>query len=210
MKTDFFNKSLGLLLCVFSFTAVAEGDYARGEQKAELCASCHNQDGNSTTPAWSKIAGQHKNYLLKQLHDFKAADKGKRNNAIMLSAVTDLSEQDLEDLAEYFSRQETSKGYADVDKVELGEKLYRGGDLHKGIPACMACHGPTGEGNALANFPKLGLQHAEYLQQQLQDFKEGKRSNDYNNMMSDIAKKMTEEEMSAVSSYIEGLSKGEK
>ncbi len=191
---------------IFSFAASGTqafaADAAAGKAKAGTCAGCHGMDGNSANPEWPKLAGQHAKYLAKQLHDFKA---GKRTNAMMAGMVAPLSEQDMEDLAAYFSTQKIQPGKADPALFEKGQKLYRGGNPTTGVAACIGCHGPTGAGNPQANFPALAGQHAKYVENQLHAFKKGQRSNDAGKMMRTIAAKMTEEEIKAVASYVQGL-----
>lgn len=186
---------------------VAAGNPVAGKEKSAVCVACHAEDGNSLSPIYPKLAGQHASYLAKQLHDFKNPEA--RPNAIMAPFVAALSLQDIEDLAAYFASQTTSQNSANPDLVKLGEKLYRGGDLKKGIPACTGCHGPVGEGNALARFPKLAGQHADYTIAQLKAFRAGERKNGVNGMMHDITIKMTDEEIEAVAQYSAGLYRGE-
>ncbi len=187
--------------------AQAAGDAAAGKAKSAACMACHGPDGNSPTPSgpaatWPKLAGQHANYLAKQMADFKG---GARQDAIMLGMVAALSEQDMADLAAYFSSQTQSSGTAAADKVALGEKIYRAGNAATGISACMACHGPTGIGNPGANFPRVSGQHAAYLEKALKDFRSGTRTNDNARMMQGVVARMTDEEIAAVSQYIQGL-----
>jgi cytochrome c553 len=183
--------------------AVAAGDIAAGKAKSATCAGCHGVDGNSANPEWPKLAGQHADYLEKQLHDFKAG--AERSNAMMAPMVASLSEQDMADLAAYYSAQTLQVGAADESLVERGEKIYRGGNPVTGVAACIACHGPAGAGNPAANFPALSGQHAKYVENQLYAFKKGDRSNDAGKMMRNTAAKMTAEEIEAVSSYVQGL-----
>lgn len=193
-----------LLVCLIS-TLKANGDPTRGQQWSSTCVACHNADGNSTVGMWPKIAGQHSDYLLKQLREFKKGENGQRNNAQMAQMVAEFNDEQLQDLAAYFASQTMSEGAADASKVALGKQIYKGGLIEKGIPACASCHGPQGLGNAPANFPKLNGQHAEYTLSQLNAFKSGIRQNDENAIMRMMAAKMSDEEMQAVSQYIEGL-----
>lgn len=174
-------------------------------EKSQICATCHGVDGNSTVGLWPKLAGQHENYLIKELMNFKAMDKGGRNDPTMVGMVQNLSEQDIHELAAYYAKQKETPGSAKAELVSLGERIYRGGNLKTGVSACIACHGPTGNGNALANYPKLGGQQAEYTMAELKKFRAGARSNDPNSIMRDIAKRMTDEEIQAVSEYVSGL-----
>jgi cytochrome c553 len=183
---------------------LVDGDAGAGQQKAAVCAACHGPDGNSTNPQWPKIAGQNAAYLLKQLHNFKNPDTG-RNNPIMTAQVAALSDQDMADLAEYFAAQPPSPGVADPQLVETGQALYRGGDLERGIVACSGCHGPQGRGNAAAKIPALAGQHAEYTAAQLKAFRAMERANDPNQMMRDAAMRLTDQDIAAVASYLQGL-----
>ena len=187
------------LLPSFLYAGIDEG-----KAKSAVCASCHLQDGNSAIPQYPKLAGQHASYLEKQLLDYQNTN-GSRDNAIMKGMVAQLSAEDIKDLAAYFESQEIKLGSANPDLVALGEKIYRGGIIEKGVPACSGCHGPSGLGNGAAKFPRLSGQHAAYTVDQLNLFKDGKRKNDINGMMQSIAKNLSESEMTAVASFIQGL-----
>ena len=184
-----------------------KGDPTAGKAKSATCAACHGADGNSSNPEWPKLAGQSESYLLKQLQNFKAEkdSDGSRYNASMAPMVAGLSNQDMADLAAYYASQETKPGSADQSLVELGRQVYKGGNNSSGVPACAACHGPNGGGNPMAKFPSLAGQHAKYTEIQLQAFSKGQRANDAGKMMRNIADKMTDAEMQAVSEYIAGL-----
>ena len=199
------SKVLFSLLALFAVagTSQAAGDADAGQAKAQVCFSCHGVNGNSVNPIWPNLAGQHAGYLAKQLADFKAGEQ--RNNALMMGQVMSLSPQDMADLAAFFAGQEPSPGSADESKVPLGEKLYRGGNKVTGVSACIACHGPTGAGNPAAKYPLLSGQHAAYTVQTLNDFRAGVRKNDPGKMMQNIAARMTDAEIEAVSSYMQGL-----
>lgn len=194
-------------LTIISFFMLATnaayaGDPAKGKTLSQTCAACHNVDGNSLNPVWPKIAGQHTDYLVKQLKDFK---EGKRVNSQMAPMVASLSDEDMEDIAAYFSSQTVKPGAANPELIEAGQKLYRAGDAKAGIPACMACHGPSGAGNPGALYPALAGQHAEYTILQLKAFKAEERNNDANKVMRLIAGPMTNAQIEAVSEYIQGL-----
>lgn len=191
----------GLTLSVASNTFAA-GNPAAGKAKSQTCAACHGADGNSMNADFPKLAGQHEEYLYKQLMEFKS---GKRANAIMAGQVAGLSEQDMMDLAAYYASQTVKAGTADETKVAAGEAIYRGGNAASGVAACMACHGPNGAGNPQAKFPALAGQHAKYTKAQLMAFAKGDRANDAGHMMRNVAAKMTEAEMDAVAEYIAGL-----
>jgi cytochrome c553 len=180
----------------------AQGDAEAGKTKAEVCATCHGPAGNSVTPEWPKLAGQHAAYIGKQLSDFKS---GVRKNPTMSPMAAPLSEQDMADLGTFYAAQNRTTDSADPELVKAGEKLYRGGNSETGVPACMACHGPAGAGNPAAGFPALSGQHAAYTAIQLQAYKSGERTNDKAGMMRTIAGRMSDAEIKAVSSYIAGL-----
>ncbi len=193
------------LVVLFSFTSVmaqAEGDPVAGKAKSEACVACHSADGNSVMPDWPKLAGQGAKYIENQLKAFKSGD---RTNALMSPVAEALSEQDMANVAIYFSSQKVVIGKADPALVEAGESLYRGGNSERGIPACMACHSPTGAGNPAAAFPALQGQHAAYTQTQLKAFRSGERTTDAQSVMRDIAEKMKDSDIEAVASYISGL-----
>ena len=207
---------LTLLLATTAFSihasdeksAPPRGDPARGEPIAStVCGACHGPDGNSQLAANPKLAGQHPEYLFKQMRNFKAADgkQPERVNGIMNGMIAAFDEGQMRDIAAYFSSQaqkgETAKNR---ETIELGQKLYRGGDQGKGLPACAACHGPAGAGIP-AQYPRIGGQFADYVEAQLKAFRDGARANDPNKMMRMVAIKMTDAEIKAVSDYIAGL-----
>ncbi|MPY25303.1 cytochrome c4 [Shewanella psychropiezotolerans] len=199
--------ALSVLACISS-PVMAEGNAEAGKTKAIVCSACHGVDGNSMIDMYPKLAGQQTTYLIKQLHDFRSAAKtgGKegRNDPIMGGMALMLSDQDIEDVAAYYSSQ--TKVVAEVKDIPtLGEQLYKGGDMTRGITACIACHGPEGAGIELAGFPDIGGQHANYLKIQLNKFSDTNRNNDLNGMMQDIAKKLTSDDIEALSKYISSL-----
>ncbi|MBV4538876.1 MULTISPECIES: c-type cytochrome [Pseudomonas] len=180
-----------------------KGDAAAGQAKTAVCGACHNPDGNSLAPNFPKLAGQGQRYLEKQLHDIKS---GKRTVLEMTGMLEPFNEQDLADIAAYFASQKGSVGAADPKLVERGRALFNGGDLEKGMPACTGCHSPNGAGIALAGFPHLSGQHAQYVTKQLTDFREGNRTNDGDAMtMRSIAGKLSNKDIDALASYIQGL-----
>jgi cytochrome c553 len=172
-----------------------------GQQVAQnVCAACHGGDGNSTISLNPKLAGQHPEYLLKQLTNFK---EGKRANAVMAGMVANLSKEDMQSLAKYYANQKQTLGKAKSNGVgSLGEKIYRGGIASTGVPACAACHGANGAGIP-KQYPRLSGQHADYALQQLRAFRTAERANAP--MMMTIAAKMTDAEMQAVADYMQGL-----
>lgn len=188
-------------------TVWAAGDATKGKTKAATCVACHGMDGNSANPMWPSLAGQHESYIYKQLKNFKDGKDAKdgRHDPSMAPMVAPLSDQDMQDLAAYFSSQTIKPGSADETKVSLGEQIYKGGNNASGVAACAACHGPTGAGNPAANFPALAGQHSAYTAKQLHAFNKGERHNDAGQMMRNIAVNMTDAEIEAVSEYIAGL-----
>ncbi|WP_438970249.1 c-type cytochrome [Methylophaga sp.] len=201
MKRTLILAVLGMALGMTS-SAMAAGNVAAGKEKSAVCAACHGIDGNGLSDAYPKLAGQHEGYLVKQLMEFKS---GARQNALMAPMVANLSEQDMADLAAYFASQKTTPGAVSEDLVAAGEQIYRGGNKETGVPACMACHGPNGNGIPAANWPKLSGQYNSYVETQLHAFANGDRNNSPNGMMADIASKMSEAEIKAVSAYVFGL-----
>ncbi|HEB80819.1 MAG TPA: cytochrome c4 [Chromatiales bacterium] len=182
--------------------AAAAGNAKAGEAISTTCRGCHGQQGISPTPQWPSLAGQGAAYLVKELRDFKA---GRRTNAIMSPQAAPLDTRAMDNLAAFFSSFKPNVGTADPKLVAEGGRIYRGGDRADGVPACMACHGPQGKGNPAARYPALRGQHAVYVVSQLEDFKSGKRHNDPNKVMRDIAAQLTPGQMRAVASYIQGL-----
>lgn len=199
------NKLIVSLLLTLGITGLAQaaGDAKAGQAKAAVCGACHGPDGNSMAPNFPKLAGQGERYLTKQMQDIKS---GKRTVLEMTGLLTNLSDQDLSDIAAYFSSQQGSVGAADPKVVAHGEELFRGGKLDQGMPSCIGCHSPNGAGNAAAGFPHLGGQHAQYVAKQLTDFREGTRTNDGDTkIMQSIAAKMSNKDIEAVSNYVQGL-----
>jgi len=222
MKKHLLALSMTLTLVSVPDILQAQGDITAGKQKAASCAGCHGEDGNSMVPTFPKLAQQHPSYLVQQLRAFK---EGVRKNPIMSPLAIALSDEDMTDIAEYYAAQKVSanteptlppndddedsdeNAKADATKKPMtmetllaqGGNLYRNGDIPRAVSACIACHGPYGEGNKPAAFPALKSQHADYLIKALTDFKSDQRSNNPENIMHMIAKKMTDEEIKAVS-----------
>ncbi|MDX1299490.1 MAG: c-type cytochrome [Pseudomonas sp.] len=199
------NKVLVSLLLTLGITGLAQaaGNAEAGQGKVVVCGACHGADGNSAAPNFPKLAGQGERYLLKQLNDIKS---GVRPVVEMTGMLDGLSDQDLQDIAAYFASQQMSVGAADPKLVERGGELVRGGKLDEGMPACIGCHSPNGAGLDAAGFPQLGGQHATYVAKQLTDFREGNRTNDGDSMiMRAIAAKLSNKDIEAVSSFIQGL-----
>jgi cytochrome c553 len=183
-----------------STAATATAADAR-ELAATVCAACHGADGNSVAPNFPKLAGQQASYLAKQLNEFLS---GKRKNDIMTAILPSISKDDVPALADYFAGlKQTPGSVADAKLADAGRKLYEDGNTATGVPACMGCHQPKGEGNE--RFPRLAGQHQIYTLQQMADFKSGVRVNDKGKVMRAVAERMSEDEMKAVSEYIAGL-----
>lgn len=198
-----FNISIVISLALLLAAPVqAAGNAAAGEKKSGVCIACHGPKGNSTNPAWPKLAGQGAGYIAKQLADFKA---GARKDPIMAGQAAALSSQDMADVAAYYSKQTISPASADKSKLTLGQNIYRGGIKEKAVAACIGCHGPSGAGNPAAKFPALGSQQSVYTVKAMKDFRSGARSNDPSKMMRDIASRLSDKEIEAVASYIAGL-----
>jgi len=195
-------------MALLSATAGAEslvaGSADAGKAKAVTCAACHGADGNSVNPLWPNIAGQAAPYIVAQLQAFK---DGKRQNPLMTSQAMLLSEQDMADLAVYFeSLPAPAQPVADASLIDKAEALYRGGHVSNQVSACIACHGPAGRGNPAAKYPALKGQHAPYTAKQLRDFASGARVSDgKTRIMRDIAGKLSEDEIVALASYVQGL-----
>lgn len=190
--------------------AAPKGDAAAGQAKAAVCAACHGADGNSVITTNPMLAGQGARYIAKQLHDFKS---GARANPVMMGMAAPLSDQDILDLAAYFSAQKPQTRAADPAQVKLGEKIWRGGNLESGVLACTGCHGPSGRGNTLAGYPALRGQHADYVEVQLKAFRAAargdltgdKRENDPEGMMRGVVKQLSDSEIKALSQFVSGL-----
>jgi cytochrome c553 len=190
------------LMLTVSVEALAEAPAKKTAEQTvnTVCAACHAPDGNSVITLNPKLAGQHPEYLEKQLTEFKS---GKRANAVMSGMAAALSEQDIKELAAYFAAKKLNLGQAAKNGAgSLGEKIYRAGVAANNVPACAACHGPTGAGLP-KQFPRVAGQHADYTLAQLKTFRTGERANAP--MMMAITAKMTDAEMAAVADYIQGL-----
>jgi len=199
------KKTIALMFvaCVFAGNASAAGDAQAGKAKTAVCAACHGADGNSLAPTFPKLAGQHPQYLLKQLKDIKS---GARPVPTMIGQLDAMSEQDLQDIAAYYGAQASTSGVAKEEFVALGESIYRAGISEKGVAACTACHSPTGAGNGPAKFPALSGQHADYIAASLRAFRNDERTNDGDSrIMRDVASRLSDKELEAVSSYASGL-----
>jgi cytochrome c553 len=196
-------------------TPATFGDAAAGATKAAACAACHGLDGNAADPLYPKLAGQHENYIARQLALFKS---GERQNAIMLGFASALSAQDMRDIGAYFATQKVVPGIADESAItsgpnqgrkfyQVGERLFRAGNPAQGVPACQACHGPTGAGIP-GPYPAIGGQHSTYTALQLTAFRGGQvwgKDKNANVVMSGVAANLSDEEIQGLATYIEGL-----
>ena len=207
-----------LPLCFLAATSLAQaeehakaapkGDPAKGQPIAStVCGACHNPDGNSVIAVNPKLAGQHAEYLFKQMKNFKG-DGGKqpeRVNPVMNGMIAAFNEDQMRDLAAYFAAQTYKPEVAkNRDSIELGQRLFRGGNPAKGLPACGGCHGPSGAGIP-AQFPRIAGQYADYTEAQLKAFRTGERANDPNKMMRDVAARLSDVEIKALADYVAGL-----
>jgi cytochrome c553 len=203
-----FRPWLATIVLVSPLLAVAahaqEGSVEAGQMKSATCAACHGADGNSVTPDWPSLAGQHARYIVRQLKAFKSGD---RVNVTMKPFADMLSDQDMADLAAYFAAQKPLPKGADPALVNLGQQIYRGGVPDRGIAACIACHGPSGDGNPLAAYPRLSGQHSTYVARTLGEYAAGSRRSDVdlNQMMRNEASLLRDDEIRALASYVQGL-----
>ncbi len=188
-------------LCV-AFVATAQAD---GKAKAMVCTACHGPDGNSSNPIWPNLAGQNPSYIVAQLKAFKA---GTRQNASMAPMVASLAEADMEEIANFFAAQTLKVKPLAADQAAAataGEKIYRGGDAERGIPACMACHGPDGGGNPGSGYPALRGQQFDYTVAQLTNYHSGARQTDAQSMMRTIAKRLSDDDIKNLARYVSAL-----
>ena len=196
--------AIGLSLLI-SLPVFAAGDANAGQAKSAICAACHGADGNSVVPNWPKIAGQHASYLERQLGLIKG---GNRPVPEMAGIVMGLADQDMADISAYFASQTSKAGLSDESLRALGEQLYRAGNAATDVPACMACHGPAGEGNPLAAYPAVAGQHSIYTEKMLKGFRAGSLwgEDDANSkIMTEVTLRLTDDEIKAVANYMQGL-----
>ncbi len=209
-----------VLTALVSTNIFASGNADSGQEKIKTCTGCHGPQGNAIVPIYPKLAGQSEGYLLKQLRDFKS---GARKDGVMLGMVAPLSDADMANIAAYYAKQTVTKGMPinNADVFKLGQQIYRGGkkhnsESHEQVTACIACHGPKGEGVPSAGFPSLYSQNAAYTAKQLKAFRQESlnehtgatahvRDNDYESMMRRVAKDLNNQEIDAVSAYIAGM-----
>jgi len=192
----------GMAFAAEAPSGVKPGDANAGQAKSATCGACHGADGNPASSQYPKLAGQQEDYIARQIQLIKT---GKRVNAVMMGFIASLSPQDEHDIGAYFAGKTSLPGVADAKLVAQGESAYRGGKT--GTPACMACHGPDGRGNPGAGYPQLAGQYADYLSAKLKDFRDGKgfSDDDRSKIMVTVAKGLSDQDISALSSYLEGL-----
>jgi cytochrome c553 len=186
----------------WSSPAAAAGSAEAGQAKSATCMACHGPDGNSPSPEWPNLASQHSSYIVHQLQSFKS---GARQNDLMSPMAMILSDEDMADLAAYFSSQKVRGGETEPSKLALGQKIFRGGNVNNGVMPCSGCHGPNGRGNPLAGYASIQGQHATYVANQLRAYRAGTRQTDPNQMMRNVAAHLTDEEIDALASYVQGL-----
>lgn len=213
------NKLIKQVVAVAGLVALSQmalaGDAKNGETLVGMCSACHGADGNSPAPNFPKLAGVGEKYLLKQLKDIQS---GARNIPEMTGMLTTFSDEELADIAAFFDSKTMQLSGSDkalevqlnsgakVNSLALGEKTYRGGNMETMVPACTGCHSPGGSGNEPAAYPRLGGQHAAYIEKQLKDFRAGNRTNDGDTQtMRQVAQHLSDAEISALANYIAGL-----
>lgn len=203
---DFFYKKIFILILFFCFFIFSSFANEQNIQLSKLnrCVTCHTLSGNSLVSIWPKIAEQHFDYVVKQLLEFKKGKSGDRFDPNMFAMLQGVSEEELYELADYYSKQvlDKTKGVANKSLYEEGKKIYLFGDSKTKLTGCVGCHGIDGYGNKLAKFPILKWQHKDYLVLQLKKFRSGDRANDFNSIMRDIASIMTDDQILAVSEYL--------
>jgi len=187
--------------------ANSAGDPAKGQEKSATCQGCHGPDGNSLGPDWPNLAEQHADYLSKQLHNFQS---GARKDPTMTGMAATVNDEDIKDITAYFSGQKINREAIageefDPQLLLVGKKIYKGGNLYSGVPACAGCHGSNGVGNAPGKFPRLDGQNITYVTKQLKDFAAATRSNDPRAIMQNIAARLSDKEITAVATYIRSL-----
>ena len=211
MKRKILNFVIVSCCIITPVAAFSSGDATAGESKVIMCAGCHGGDGNSVVPSFPKLAGQGEKYLTKQLKDVKY---GRRKIASMTGILDSFSEQDLSDMAAFYASKEMQISGAQEEKLQLGEAIYRGGNIETGVPACTGCHSPSGQGNSPAGYPMLGGQYAQYTAKQLRAWRtgahdpenDGARNNDGDSkIMRGVAEHMSDIEIDAVANFIAGL-----
>lgn len=195
-------KIIPIILFLLSGPAIAAGNPVTGQAKAIICIGCHASDGNSTNPIYPRLAGQVAAYLEKQLYDFKS---GARKEEHMSSMVEAIDKTDVPDIAAFFSINKPSIAERNTTKSKRGMQIYQTGDSSKGIAACKGCHGPAGKGNSSARYPALAGQHSTYLISTLKEFRTGHRNNDPQAIMRNMAARLSDIDIDAVSNYLENM-----
>jgi len=190
-----------LFFCVVG-PSNAAGDAAAGQAASATCAGCHGADGKAILPEYPNLAGQHASYIAKQLTAYR---DGERVNQLMSPMAAALTDQNILDLAAYYSEMTPIKGVSQEENLTLGQNIFRGGVTSAGIASCTGCHGPAGKGNPAAKYPSLSGQNAAYLALQLRMFRSGERNNDLNEMMRSLAHRLSDAEIDAVANYAAGL-----
>ena len=180
------------------------GDANSGQAKSATCGACHGIDGNPASSQYPKLAGQHENYIARQIELIKT---NQRANPVMMGFIASMTPQDMHDVGAYFASKSSLPGVADAKLVAKGEALYRGGDKATNTPACMACHGPDGRGNPGAGYPQLAGQFADYTAAKLKDFRDGKKwsDDDKGAIMPAVVHGLNDNDIAALATYIEGL-----
>lgn len=195
-----------VLLALIPLSVIAEGDPLAGQSKAAVCAACHGMDGNSQIAEWPKLAEQHVDYAARQTRMIRDRE---RDVPVMYPLVMNLSDEDIADISAWYRDQTVEPGVAEEALVPLGRRIYHAGNTETGVPACMACHGPTGDGIPGAHFPLVRGQHAAYTADRLRRYRAGEVNDegddDYSRIMAEVSARLTDREIEAVSSYIEGL-----
>ena len=205
MKFSFIWAAIALATMPIMTLAQGEADIQAGQAKSAICAACHGADGNSMVPQWPSLAGQHAVYLGRQIHLIKS---NARSVPEMMALVSGLSDDDIRNIAAFYASQTMKVGVADESLVDTGGRLYKAGNSETGVPACMACHGPVGEGNPLAGYPALAGQHSVYTASMLNKFRDGTHWGEDDSpsmVMVGVSARLSDREIEAVSSYIQGL-----
>lgn len=216
MNNQLCNTLLAFAFTLLSPVAFAAGDAAKGKEHTAVCSGCHGADGNSPVASFPKLAGLGEKYLITQM---KAIKEGKARQVVEMTGMLNaLSDQDMADVAAYYSSQSMqisgSKAFTvktnssvEVDSLKLGEDTYRAGNAETKTPACTGCHSPKGLGNAPAGFPRIGGQHAQYIEKQLRDYRAGDRATDGADaqIMRKVAEHLSDAEILSLANYIAGL-----
>lgn len=205
MKFSFIWAAIALTAMPITTLAQADADVQAGQAKSAICAACHGADGTSIMPQWPNLAGQHEAYLDRQINLIKS---NARPVPEMMALVAGLTEDDIRNISAYYASQTPKVGVADASLVDAGRRMYQAGNADTGVPACMACHGPVGEGNPLAGYPALAGQHSVYTANMLNKFRDGNHWGEDDSsslVMVGVSARMTDHEIEAVSSYIQGL-----